>query len=134
MAFRHSKVLDGVSFEVELDEHGWFVADDSAIVSWFDGDDLRRDVIAFAPILEFDLHVPVSQESDVCVHAELGAGDRLHVLRPVESSRIDHALDAPATYTRDVHLDVSKIFALSILHRCKQRIGARHWLPPQQLE
>jgi hypothetical protein len=116
MPLRHSQVLHRVALEVEFDEDGGFVADYTAVVSGFYGDELRRDEILFATILELDLYVASGEESDVGVHAALGAGDWLHVLGPMKTGRVDDAFHASAAHTRDIHLDVSKVFAFGSLH------------------
>ena len=91
----------GIAFEIEFDEHGWFVANDATVVSGFDGDDLRRDEVFLAAVLEFDLHVAMSEEPDMRVHAPTCSGDWFHILFPMKARRIDDAFDAPTAHPQD---------------------------------
>src|SRR5512142_2356362 len=109
MLLRHTEMLDCISLEIEFDQHGWFVSDDTAIVSRFDGNDLGSDEIALAAILEFDLDVTVGEKAHVSVHAALSSGTRLHVLGPVKARWVDDALHASAANAGHIHLNSAEV-------------------------
>src|SRR4051794_29982191 len=82
---RHAELSDGVALEVELDHHDRFLPHDPAVMSRVDGDDLRRSQFDDAAVRVLDVDLAMSQEPDVRVHAQIGAGHRLHVGGPVKS-------------------------------------------------
>jgi hypothetical protein len=57
MRVRHSKTFDGITLEVEFDQDNRLVADDPAVVSWFDRDDLGRPVLDDTPVGVLDMNL-----------------------------------------------------------------------------
>ena len=92
-------------------EHDRLFADHPAVVPRLDRDDLRRLVLDDAAVGVFDVNLAAREESDVGMHAQLGADDRLHVHRPVESRRVDHPLDARGAGAADFELHMAEIAA-----------------------
>jgi hypothetical protein len=103
MDLRHAQPVGRIALEVELDKYDRLLANHPAIVPGFDGDNLRGFEFDNAAVAVLDVDFAVDEEPDVGVHAEIGADDRFHVLRPSESHRIHHPLDAPGSGT--THLD-----------------------------
>src|SRR5262245_59856299 len=79
VSVRHAQASDRVALEIEFDQHHRLAADDPAVMSRLDRDDLRRLVFDDAAVGVFDVNLAARQEADVCVHAEVGAGHRFHV-------------------------------------------------------
>jgi hypothetical protein len=79
MAVRHAQAAGGISFEIELDHHNWFVADNPPVVSWVDRNDLRSTMLDDASVRIFNVNLAVDEEADVGVHAQLGADHGLHI-------------------------------------------------------
>jgi len=79
MAVRHAQPTGGLSFEIELDHHNRFFADDPPVVTRLDRDDLRSTMLDDASVRIFDVNLAVDEEADVRVHAQLGANHGLHI-------------------------------------------------------
>src|SRR5262245_12051037 len=105
----HPETLRCVALEVELDDHHRFLTDDPAVVTGFDGHNLRRPVLDDAAVRIFDVDFAVRQKTRMRVHTEIRADDMLHILRPAESRRVDHPLDASRAGASDVEAHVSEI-------------------------
>ena len=63
------------------------------------------------------------EEADVRVHAELGARDRLHVLRPVKPGRVDHPLDSRGSRASDVEPHVPEVAMRRAADGRQERVG-----------
>jgi len=122
MTLGHSETTDRVSFEIEFDEHDGFVADDPAVVSRFDRDDLWRLAFHAAAIRVFDVNPSASEKADMRVHAVIGAHDRFHVDRPPESRRVDHALHARLAGTSRFHTNMTDVAAHDVFERPEQSV------------
>ena len=72
------------------------------------------------------MNLAARQKPHVRVHAELGTHDGLHVRRPPESRRVDHALDAAGAGARHVEPDVPDLATLGADHGFDQRISGAH--------
>src|SRR6187455_844929 len=92
MDARYAESVDRVLFEVELDHDHRFLADDPAVMSRLDRENLWGFVLDDAAVGIFDVDLAADEEPDMRVHAEGGSHDWLHVHRPSESRRVDHAL------------------------------------------
>jgi hypothetical protein len=79
MRVRHPEAADSVALEIKFDHHDGFVANDPAIVTRIDRDNLRRLVLDNAAVRVLDMNLALHQETHVRVHAELGADERFHV-------------------------------------------------------
>jgi hypothetical protein len=122
MAVRHPQSPHRVALEVELDHDDWLGADHPAVVAGIDRDDLRRLVFDDAAVGVFDVNLAVGQEPDMGVHAEVGLDDRLHIDRPLEPRRVNHAFDARGAGAAHFQADVPDVAPLGALHRGQQRI------------
>jgi hypothetical protein len=112
-----------VPLEVEFDQHGdRFPADDPAVVARVDRDDLRSSVLDDAAVRVLDVDLAAGEKPDVGVHAQIGADQRLHVHRPAESGRVDHALDARAAGAADLEPDTADRASFGALHRRREGI------------
>lgn len=119
---RHSEPADCFSFEIELNQHDRLGADDPAVVTRVDGDDLRRPVLDDAAVGVFDVDLPVREKADVRMHAEVGTHDRLHVHGPAESGRVDRPLDTRRTGAPHVQPHMSDFTAFRAGHSGHQRV------------
>jgi hypothetical protein len=119
---RHTEPADRVALEVDLDQHHRLLADNPTVVAGIDSHDLRRLVFDDAAIGVLDVDLSAGQEADVSVQAEISADHRLHVDRPSEPWRINHALDARVAGGSYVEPDVPYVAALGTGHRCQKRI------------
>ena len=79
MAVWHAQPAGIFTFEIELDHHDRFLADDPPVVSWLDRDDLWSTMLDDASVRILDVNLAVDQEADVRVHAQLRADHRLHI-------------------------------------------------------
>ena len=77
---RHPEPADRVAFEVEFDQHYGLLADDPAVVTRLDSDDLRSFVFDDAAIGIFDVNLPTREKTSMGMHAVLGADNWLHHL------------------------------------------------------
>src|SRR5690349_17310137 len=109
MSLWHPEPRDGVALEIELDDHGRLVADDPAVMTWVDREHLRRLVFDDAAVCVLDVDFTAHEESDMGVHASIRFHDRLHVRRPAEAARIDHAFDACRAGSRHFQADVADL-------------------------
>src|SRR5271154_1797312 len=112
MGVRHAEPPDGVTLEVEFDQHHRLAAHDPAVVARLDRHDLRSLVLHDTAVGAFDVSPSMRQESGVGVHAQLGPDDRFHVDRPAEPAWIDQALDTRCAGTADVEPDMADGTAL----------------------
>ena len=117
MSARHPEPVDRVRFEVELDQYDRLVADNPAVVTRFDRDNLRGLVLDDAPIRVFDVDLTADEESGVCVHAQSGANDWLHVDGPSEPRRVDHSLHARLSRSSNFEPDIADLAKLRPFHR-----------------
>src|SRR5919109_3948585 len=102
MGVRHAEAAHRLTLEIEFDQHDGLAADDPAVMARFDRDDLRSLVLDDAAVGVFDVNLAASEESDVSVHAQIGADHRFHVDGPAESRWIHHPLDACRAGARNV--------------------------------
>ncbi len=124
MDVRHAEARDGFLFEVELDEHGGFLADDPTLVSRFDGNNLWPFEFQQASVAVFELELPADEESHVRVHAQVGADDRLHVLRPPEPRREHHPFNPTGPGAGDLERDTADDSPFRPLHPGHERFDA----------
>jgi len=121
MSARHPESIDRVPLEVELDQHDRLFADDPAVMTRFDRDDLWRLVLDDAAVGVFDVDFAADEEPDMRVHAERGANDWLHVDRPSEPGRVNHALHARLSGPADLEPDIADLAKLRACHRRERR-------------
>jgi hypothetical protein len=72
------------------------------------------------------MDLTLGKKANVCVLAQFSAHDRLHMLRPIESGRVNHPLHAACAGVHDVKLHASDSAALGALDGSHQRIRRRH--------
>jgi hypothetical protein len=120
MLFREPEAARGSFLRVELDQNGGLVADDPGVVPRFQHDYLRRDVLELAAVAVLALDVAPREETDVCVHAQLGADRRLHVCRPAEARRVYSALDAPVSGADRVDRGAAYLAVVGSVDRLEQ--------------
>lgn len=108
---RHSKPANGVTLEIEFDQHGGLVANHPPVVTRFDRHRLGSRELDRAAIRILNVDLAASEESDVCVHAQLGSGDRFHVRGPAKPSRVDNAFYPALAGTHDVDLNTTDLAA-----------------------
>jgi len=125
MTIRHAEPIDRRAFEIELDDDHRLAADDPAVVSGIDGDDLGRLVFDDTAVAVLDVYFSTHEESDVGVHAEVRADDGFHVDRPPEADRVDHPLYARRAGPSHFDLNVADVAELSAFHPRGQRIEER---------
>src|SRR5215831_4925389 len=123
MRVRHAEAIDGVAFEIELDHHDRFLADDPTVVPGVDGDDLRRLMFDDAAVGVLDVNLAAREEADVRVHTEVRPRHRLHVLLPMEARWIDHALDARRARAADVEAHMADVAVRRAADGREKRVG-----------
>jgi hypothetical protein len=124
VGIRHSEPVYGVALEIEFDHDGGLIADYPSIVSRLDGDDLGRRELQRAPIGISNVNLTAGEVSDVRVHAQVGAGDGFHVLRPAKSRRVDEALDTAGAGANDIDLDATDDAGFGAVQGRQQVIAA----------
>src|ERR1700676_5577800 len=91
-----------------------------------EGDNLWSLQFLGTTISVLNMDLAACQEPHVCVHAELGADDRLHVSGPPESGRVNHALDPAGASPHDVELKTADGAVLRSLYSREKRVGRIH--------
>src|SRR5947207_9554750 len=86
-----------LAFEIDLDQHGRFAADDPTVVSRLDHDCCGSSELEGAAVGVLAGDRAACQEADVREAAAVGARLGAHVLRPAEPGRINGALDPRLT-------------------------------------
>ena len=117
-----SQAADGVNLEVDLDEHGWLVADHPRVVPGRDVDGGGRDEVDPATVGVLDPERTVGEEADVGVRAPVRADERPEVGRPTHPGRVDRALDAAVADPDEVDFDGAEALVLGVRHRREQRV------------
>jgi hypothetical protein len=130
MDFGHAEAANGVTLEIEFDQHHRLIANDPPIMSRLDRHDLWSLVFHDAPVCVLDVDFAPRQEADVGVHAQVGSDNRFHVDRPAESGRVDHALDACGAGAAHLEPDVTDLAAFGSLHGSHERVRWRRSCPP----
>ena len=115
----HAEALCGLARGVELNEHGGLPSHDPGVVTRLDHDDGRRREVERTAVTVLTLNPPRGQETDVAVHAQVGADDGLHVGRPAKSRWIDDALDLAIGGGHRVNHDAANLVVLGALDRPK---------------
>lgn len=126
MRLRDSETLRRVLFEIELDHDGGLIAHHPAIVTRLDRHDLRGGKFDDTTILVLDVDLTLRQKSHVCVLTEPTADDRLHILGPAKTRRIDHSLHAARARADNVDIYTGDGAVLGARDRRKQRFGRIH--------
>ena len=105
--------------------HHRFLAHHPAVVTGVDGDDLRRPVLDDAAVRILDVDLAVHEETDVRVHAEVGADHGFHVHRPAEAGWVHHALHPGGSGLADLEQDVTDLAPFGALRPARRsRSGA----------
>jgi hypothetical protein len=125
----HSKPLDRVPLEVELNHHRRFVPDDPTIMSRVDGNRLRGGEFTGASVGVLDMDLAAHQETDVRMLTQVPADSRLHVFRPAESGRVDYPLDAAVACSVYVDLHTANLAMLGSGNGRCQRIKCHSVVP-----
>jgi hypothetical protein len=112
MTVWHAQAAGGLTFEIELDHHNRFFADDPSVVSWFDRHDLRSTMLDDASVRILDVNLAVDQKADVRVHTQLGADHGLHVYRPPKPGWVHHSLDPGPAGLTDLEQHVADLATL----------------------
>src|SRR5271165_1639408 len=110
---RDSETADRVALKIEFDEHGGLVAHHPAFVARFYVNEFRRLELFHAAIGESDVDLAARHEADVCVHAQLAAHQRAHLVGPMVSGRVNQPFDASRAPASHIHLDTAD-FAMLI--------------------
>ncbi len=92
----HAKTTDRILLEIHLDQNGGFVAHYPCVMARRDRNHLRRRELLRAAIGVLKMNPAACQESDMRVHAELGADDRFHVRRQRKPGAYTIRLTRPA--------------------------------------
>lgn len=78
----HAQPPNRVALEIELDHHGRLRPDHPSVAPRLDRDCLRSREFQSATVGLLNVDLPVREEADVRVLAELGPDDRLYLARP----------------------------------------------------
>ena len=109
VSFRHPKPANRVPFEIEFHQNGGLVADNPTVVPGLNRNHLRSDKFQHATVGVFDMHSPAGQKADVSMHAQIRAGDALHMGRPAKSHGVDHSLHAAGARSDDIELEAANV-------------------------
>jgi hypothetical protein len=82
-------------------------------VTGLDDDNLRSRELDSAAVRILDVDLATGQKPDVRVHAEIGADDRFHVLRPAKSRRVDDSFHATGAGSNNINLDAADFAAFA---------------------
>jgi len=99
--------------EVKFNQYGRCVSDDPRIVARFDGHDLWSRHFEDAAVSILDADLAAHKKPHMCVHAEIGADDRLYVSGPAKSARIDHPLHPRRADANSIDIDPADFAVLS---------------------
>ena len=113
---RQPDSIDRVAGKIEFDQDRGFIPDYPAFVPRFDGDELRGFVLDDAAVGKADIDLAPRHEAHVRVHAQLATDGGAQVRGPVETGRVNHALDADVAGAGHVYLDASELAMLVGLH------------------
>src|SRR3954467_9616658 len=94
---RNAELLRRLAFEVELDHDCGLISHHPTVMPRFDCNRLRRSEFQRAAVGVANVDLPLSEKSNVRVLAQFRADDRLHVLGPIESRRVDGPLHTAGT-------------------------------------
>lgn len=106
-----AEALDGLVFEIELNQHSGLIAHDPAGMVGFDGNKFGGFEFLDAAIRETDVDLSFRHETDVGVRAELLAEHGSQMRIPGKAWRIDHAFDADGAGAGDVDFDSADVVA-----------------------
>ena len=79
MGIRHPEAADGVTLEVEFDQHDRLPAHHPTVMTRLDRDDLWGFMFHDTPVRIFDVDFASGKEPDVGVHTQVGSDNRFHV-------------------------------------------------------
>jgi hypothetical protein len=116
MYLRHAEPIQSVTFEVELNQHGRFVAHHPTFMFRFHLNELRRFVLHHASVRESHIDLTVRHEPDVSVQAIAAAHQWAKIFGPMESWWIDQSLDSAGACPRYIHLDRADLAVLVCFH------------------
>jgi hypothetical protein len=106
----------GFTGKVKLNQNGTFVAHYPAIMPRLHNEHLRGDELQRASVCVLNIDLPARQKAQMHVHAEVGAGNLLHVSGPTKSWRIDNSLDTADAGRGDIELESANLPVFSALH------------------
>ena len=124
MDLGHAESADGVTLEVEFDQHHGLPAHNPTVMPRLDRDDLGGLVFDDATVGVLDVDFAARQKAHVGVHTQVSPDDRFHVNRPPESGGVHHALDARSSGASNFKANASDFPALGALHSRDERIQA----------
>jgi hypothetical protein len=123
---RHPEPADGISLEVELDQHRRLISYYPPVVPRLDRDDRGCHKLHRAAIRVLNVDLAARQEADVGVHAEIRTDDGFHVGGPAKARRTDHTLDATGAGSSHINLGTTDLATFGAGYGCAQWIVAIH--------
>jgi hypothetical protein len=111
---RQIHAVDRLAFEIEFDQNRRLIPYDPTLMAWLDCDELGSLYFLHAAVGEFNLDLTVRHEADVGVHAQFSTNDAAQVCGPVESRRVNHALDTNSATSGNIDLDAADLTVLSV--------------------
>ena len=117
----HSQPVDRIPLKIELDDHDGLLADNPAVMTRLDRENLWSLVLDHAAVGVLDVNLTTDEESDVGVHTQRRSNDRLHIDGPAEARRVDHALYARLSGTSNLEPDVADFAKLRAFNGRERR-------------
>ena len=117
MDLGHAEPADGVTLEVEFDQHHGLPTHNPTVMPRLDRHDLGGLVFDDATVGVLDVNFAARQKAHVGVHTQVSPDDRFHVNRPPESGWVHHALDACPSGPPNFKANASDFPALGALHQ-----------------
>src|SRR5262245_12583345 len=126
---RHATASGCLALEIELDDHRGLGSDHPSVVLRLDRQHLRRGKLQLAAVRVLDMDLTTRQKTYVRMHAIFPSDNRLHVLRPAKSGRVDHPFDASGAGSHDIQLDATHGTTFTVGYGRYKSILAAHRFP-----
>jgi len=105
---------DRIRLCVELDQDRRIPAHHPGLVPRFENEEGRSHEVKGAAVPIRPLDMTASEESDVSMSTGLRADQHLHIARPAEPGRVDHAPHSDASCPNDVYLNTADLLAFGV--------------------
>jgi hypothetical protein len=125
MQFSYTQLTHGVALKVEFDENRALFADNPAVVSRLDCQDLRSYELESATVCVLNADAAAREKTCMCMHAQVSTDDGFDVRGPAEAWRVNDAFHTALADAHDINLNATDFTRLSVgncgkqwIHRC----------------
>src|SRR5580700_261639 len=112
----HAEPIQSVTFEVELNQHGRFVANHPTFMFRFHLNKLRSFVFHHTSVRKSHIDLTVCHEPDVSMHTVAAAHQGAKIFSPMKSWWIDESLDSASARPRNIHLNPADFTVFVCFH------------------